>query len=423
MLLALLLAQIGVQTANPAGPIITNPASLGAFATVEFAPASGRGMVGPCSATAPKGAKGETLNFSGASVRYCSKTASSGFAGTGIVDGDWVAMASGQPRVEYQVPGILGLRTEQGASEILLQTARICNAAYADVGTPACTANQGTGPLGTATAALLTDNDAVTQEGRSQFVASASQTRHTVWCSVKAGSATSATITLVGTGDGSVNCTGTVTGLSSTTSSTVECTSAGTPSTLTGVTMSILVGTVVADQGTILVDACNIVPLSAHGRTSYMDATAAGTNRADESAYIDTGSLQQFNSLAVSYTVSNTQMYVAGLLGVASANDTLLSGSPPLGLITNSGLIKGFANPIAYTPGGTNAQSDRVSVSIPTGGVTNRWLPTNTSTTAGSPSGTSRYLIIGSWVTTPANAMPAIITSRIKLDLTETGAR
>lgn len=72
MLLALVLAQLALQPANPAGPLFTNPATMGSrFALFEAFPASGAGTSGACSTTPPTGAKGEALTFTRSTGAWC----------------------------------------------------------------------------------------------------------------------------------------------------------------------------------------------------------------------------------------------------------------------------------------------------------------------------------------------------------------
>lgn len=241
-----------------------------------------RGTNGVCSSTPPTGAKGEVLTYAGAGAKTCTK-GTNGLRSTAIADGDLVSLTA-LPRVEYDADGYLGLLVEAAASPITIQARPVCNAAWADVGTPACTADVTTGPWGTTTMARLTDDSGAAQEGRSQTMATTSATRFTAYCYVKGGTALEATIVLAGTGNAAGDCTAAVTGLSTTTSSIVSCTSAAAyTAAVTAVTASILVGDAVADQGDLYVEGCNVVP-SATYRTSFVDAAAVTVARAAEAA-------------------------------------------------------------------------------------------------------------------------------------------
>lgn len=223
----------------------------------EFASATGAGMTATCACVNPTGAKGETLSFTRAGSATCRKQ---GFAKTGIVDGDMVTCGAGLARVELS-GSIPGLHVENIANtNNVTQSAQICNAAWADVGTPspACAADSAAGPWGTTTMDSFGDDSVAALEGRSFAVATTSLTLHSVSCYVKAGTATSATISLVGTGNASGDCSATISGLSGTTSQHITCTSAAAYAAgLTGVTLSILVGNAVGVTGTILVEQCD----------------------------------------------------------------------------------------------------------------------------------------------------------------------
>lgn len=115
--------------------------------------ASGAGTFGACSTTPPTGSKGEVLTFTRASSATCSKK---GLATTGIQPGDFVTMASSQPRVEPGGGGVLrGLR-EPARTSSLLRSAEFDDAAWiktnSGVAAPTVTANQAVAPDGTTTA-------------------------------------------------------------------------------------------------------------------------------------------------------------------------------------------------------------------------------------------------------------------------------
>ena len=107
---------------------------------------NGAGTFGVCSTTPPTGAKGEPLTFARASTATCTKTGSGGLATTGIANGDLVTMSSGQPRVEYDSAGTLGLLVESSRINSLLRSEELNNPAWtADVGVTV-TADAAQGP-------------------------------------------------------------------------------------------------------------------------------------------------------------------------------------------------------------------------------------------------------------------------------------
>lgn len=157
MLLALLLAQVSIQPPNPAGPIVTNPASMGQGAFFEAFGTNARGVAGVCSTTAPTGAKGEALTFTRGSTATCTKTATGGgLATTGIANGDLVVLSSNVARVEYDSAGTLGLLVEQSRTNSCLRSEQINDAAWIPQNSvsalPVITADQAVAPDGATTA-------------------------------------------------------------------------------------------------------------------------------------------------------------------------------------------------------------------------------------------------------------------------------
>lgn len=253
------------------------------LAFFEFLPESGAGTAGACSTTAPTGAKGETLTSPRATAATCTKTLDGVFATTGIANGDLVQLASNQAVVEPDATGVLELGVEQARTQIAIRSAEICNAAWIDVGTPACASDQAAGPFGTTTMDSVTDNDGAAFEGRSQVIVDTSQTIHTAFCYVKwsSGAAASASITLTGTGNAAGDCTGTKATLSTTTSSIVSCTGAAYGAGLTAVTVAIRVGTVAGDQGTLLIEGCDVKASSSY-RVGHVPTTNVAVARSAE---------------------------------------------------------------------------------------------------------------------------------------------
>lgn len=153
LLLALALGQARpLALPHPAGPLFTNPATLGSLAFFEFAPASGAGMGAACACASITGAKGETVTFTRAGSATCSRQ---GLATTGIVNGDLVTCATDQPRVE-PIGGALGVRVESARTNSVLRSEQINDPAWADdvlgVAAPVITADAATAPDGTLTA-------------------------------------------------------------------------------------------------------------------------------------------------------------------------------------------------------------------------------------------------------------------------------
>lgn len=100
------------------------------YAFFEFAPASGAGMGSVCACSTVTGAKGETLTLARTGAATCTKTATGGFATSGIADGDLVSCSSGQPRVEYDSAGVLGLLVESSRQNTILRSQEIDQAAW-----------------------------------------------------------------------------------------------------------------------------------------------------------------------------------------------------------------------------------------------------------------------------------------------------
>jgi hypothetical protein len=288
----------------------------------EFAPTNGAGVGTACACTAVTGAKGEAATFARASSGTCLKGST-----TAIANGDLVTCSSGQPRVMYgnDGTGALGLLLEEGIRNNALRGRELCNAAWSDVGTPSCVADQATGPYGAQTMDQFTDNDAAAFEGRSQAITTTVATKHSVVCYVKAGTATAASVTMVGTGNGAGDCTGTATGLSTTTSTPVNCTSpAAYTGALTAVTFTVRVGTVVGDTGTLFVEGCqheentNAGGFNSRNYTSYVDTAGAIVTRADETiSFPAIAAIATAGSAAI--TVLTTKSVGSALVDLRSA--------------------------------------------------------------------------------------------------------
>ncbi|PZR17538.1 MAG: hypothetical protein DI536_04285 [Archangium gephyra] len=156
MLLLLLLAQMPAMPGQPMGPIVSSPAtSRVSYAFFEFAPANGAGMGSACAGITPTGAKGEALIFARSTTAMCSKR---GLRTTGIQPGDLVVVAAGQPRVEPDADGVLGLRLENARANRLLRSSEIDNGAWTKAGGASVSADYALAPDGTMSADRLIYN-------------------------------------------------------------------------------------------------------------------------------------------------------------------------------------------------------------------------------------------------------------------------
>lgn len=157
------------------------------LAFFEAFPSSGAGLTSACSATAPTGAKGETLTLTRASTAYCSRR---GMAVTGIQPGDLVSMSANVARTEPDSQGVLGLRVESSRVNWLARGEEFENAAwvkgnFATSALPVVTANAGTAPDGTRTADRIWYDACPDDPGQSlvyqQTASSAARSVHNVY--------------------------------------------------------------------------------------------------------------------------------------------------------------------------------------------------------------------------------------------------
>lgn len=272
LLLALLLAQPVLTPTNVGGPII---ASGSRFAFFEFAPLGGIGMPAACTGTTPTGAKGEPATFVRATAATCLK----GNTSTGIVVGDLVKLTSGQPRV---MPGIAGtangILIENAGTNLALRSEELGNAAW--VATAAVTNDTFVAPDGTTTAEQLNDASGAASQGVTQAITTGSLTRHAISCFNRAGTASSVTLTLTGTGNSAGDTTCSNAALSGTTYDRVCCVSAAPYAAgLTAVTFAVLVGNGVGVTGTIGAWGCQHEVGSMGYCSSYIPTTSASATR------------------------------------------------------------------------------------------------------------------------------------------------
>lgn len=319
LLLALILAQ------TPQHRLFQQPnLPRGSYAFFEAFPASGAGTSGPCSTTAPTGAKGEALTFTRASAATCTRTASGGLATTGISDGDLISVSTNVARVEYDSAGTLGLLVESARTNVLLRYIELANAAWADVGTPTLTGSLAD-PFGGTAGVSIDDNDGAASEGRSQSVTVSAGAAYFMHCYVKAGTRAEATISIDGT-------TQAITGLSATTWSIVE--KADASSSGVSIPIQVLVGDAVGDTGTVIWGGCQVE--AGTYRTSIIPTTSAAVTRAKENASINgaTFPVTAFSKAATvtvpwaTATSPGTWSMLIGEVGVASGSDLFgLSGT------------------------------------------------------------------------------------------------
>lgn len=324
MSLLVLLALAGVRVdhlPNPEGPIFLEVARGPLF---EFAPASGAGMTAECACAPVTDSQGRDIGYSRAGSTYCTK----GPLNDGIDVGDMVVCGTNLPRVTAgDNSGVVGLLLENGTSNTLIRSEELENAAW--TATAVVTANAAQSPANTTTADQLNDSSGAALQGVSQSVTTSLTRLSAAGCYVRAGTATSVTVSMVGTGNSAGDCSTTSTGLSSTTWRRVWCGStAAYAAGLTAVTVSINVGTVAADTGTIMVWGCQFEQVnpatSGLGQaflTSYITTVAGGVGRNADT----TGSLGATFALSMANQGSSAATLVlpyaptAGLQGTGSA--------------------------------------------------------------------------------------------------------
>lgn len=298
-------------TCVPAGP---------SFAFFELAPSSGTGMGAACDCAAITTAQGNAITWARASSGYCTKE---GVAASGLTTTSMVSCGSNLPRVERDPDGFLGLRYEEVRTNICLRSEELDNVAW--TATATVTANQATSPWNVVAMDQLDDGSAVAQLGVSQTVVTTTAVRNSVSCYVRAGTADSATISLVGTGDSTGDCTASLTGLSTGTINRISCSStAAYAGTVTAKTLSISVGDSVGVTGTIMVAGCQLE--DGFQVTSYIATTSGSATRQPETQPTISGvsltGLASSGSTSVSITPFATSQPAAAGMVIMGAGGT-----------------------------------------------------------------------------------------------------
>lgn len=244
----------------------------------EFAPASGAGLSAACACTTATGSRGESLGFTRTSSAYCVK----GPIDTGIAVGDLVQCSSGITRIGAgDSSGVLGLWMENFTTNVLVRSEEFDNAAWTSTAT--VTANAATSPANTVTADQLSDVSGAALQTSCQTLVTGSLTADAAGVYVRAGTATGATITMTGTGNSVGNCSATISGLSATTWTRLQCGSvAAYTAGLTAVTVCVGVGVAAGDTGTIMAWGAQLEQVAASAGsvvTSYIPTVAVGVVR------------------------------------------------------------------------------------------------------------------------------------------------
>lgn len=257
-----------------------------AYAAFEFAPLGGAGMGVACAGTIPTDVRGNVPTFTRASQATCLKSNS---LTSGIAPGDMVTLSNNQPRITYGLVGanaILGFLAERSTVQDCLQTEVFENAAWTSTATVTVNGAPINTPLNTGNGDLLTDASAVALQGSCQTISTTSATVQVASVFVVGGTATAAQVTMTGTGSATGDCSTSVTGLSTTTWTRIQCVSpAAYAGTLTAVTVCVNVGSVVADTGTLGVFGFNH-EVNHDFATSYVSATTVAVTRAVDSSLL-----------------------------------------------------------------------------------------------------------------------------------------
>lgn len=362
-MLSLVVAVLAGQLAPPMHflqPNLSRPSVVSGPA-FEFAPLSGAGIGTACACAAVTGSKGKAVTWTRGSTAECTTL---GLATSGLTTTSMFQCASNLPRVESDGTA-LGVLVERTGTNNLPRSEALDNVAW--TATATVTADQATSPKNTATGDQLSDGSALALQGVSQAFVTSSLTRQSVSCYVRAGTLTSATIAMAGTGNAAGDCTNTVTGLSGTTWNRLSCSSsAAYAAGLTAVTLTLSVGTVVGDTGTIMAWGCQH-ELNGYV-TSYIPTVAAAATRSGESNSINgqTAGLPGGSMSVTAYvTPEFVQALIPALTGIVEGQIGSASGA---GLYFGSGvgLRCQTLNAGAQTLDGTPAPAIAI-------GVTRKW--------------------------------------------------
>lgn len=243
-LVALMLAQ---SFAAPVGPVYSDVSRSTGYALFELAPASGAGLTAACSGGAITSATGTAVTWTRASAATCSTI---GNATTGATPGTMVSLTNNQPRVETDGTGP-ALRIEETRTNDCIRNQELDNVAW--TATAAVLADQQLSPLNATTVERLTDSSGAAIQSVCQTISTTSATLHAVSAYVAAGTLAAGSLSMVGTGSSTGDCTAAFSGIASGTNYTrVSCVSpAAYAGTLTAVTLCINVGAVASDTGNL----------------------------------------------------------------------------------------------------------------------------------------------------------------------------
>lgn len=391
------------------GPRMSRLGAGDDYAFFELAPANGAGLGAACACAAITTAQGNAITWARASSAYCTKE---GTAVSGLTTTSMALCTSALPRVERDGDGFLGLRYEQAKTNSLLRSEELSNVAW--TATATVTADQAVAPWGATVLDQLSDASGAAQQGVSQVVASTAQVRNVVSCYVRAGTATSATITLTGTGNSAGDCTASLTGLSTDSINRISCASSTAYTAgITAKTVAITVGDAVGVTGTIMAGGCQLE--DAFPLTSYIATTSAAVTRATDSeptiAGLTLTSLASGGSAAVNITPFGTgQVSAAGMVVMG------VGGTARLMYFNTTMRIFDGANEAAIVTGFTGGTAKRYWSSWASGTLTirNATNANQATTTFGGTMETTTPLRIGSatFISTTSNW----IISRICLD-------
>ncbi len=191
---------------------------------------------------------------------------------------DWVTMTT----IGVDTPCVTanGFDAIPPATNLLLWSDALDNAAWVDVGTPAGASADVAGVYtadGSPTADVTGDDSAAAFEGESQTVASTSQTKFTWSGWLRAGTIDKVTVRITGTGNAAGDTACTFTGLTATPMRKKCATAAAYGAGITAVMVEVLAGTVVADVGTFAVWGQQLETLGA--RTPYIRTESVAVAR------------------------------------------------------------------------------------------------------------------------------------------------